>query len=229
MNSTSNVLKEKRGEIVNLLKTRGGMTADTLAELLGLTKVAVRRHLELLEKDGYVGYRAEWRERGRPCHVYSLTEKADSLFPKTYDALARDLLRSTQECFGERGVLKVVNHRTNDMVAALRPHLEGLEFEQRVERLATLLVERGYLAECRKLADGSFLLVEKNCPTINVAYEFPQICQQERRLYAELLNCEVIREQRIAGGDQVCAYRILKPIVPPGKTAVESEEEGLIV
>ncbi|MBX7222013.1 MAG: ArsR family transcriptional regulator [Blastocatellia bacterium] len=209
---TSNLLKEKRCEIVNLLKAQGAMTVDALAAELKLTKVSIRRHLELLEKEELVSFRTEWQERGRPHHVYSLTAKAESLFPKTYDVFARDMLRITQQCFGERGVLKVLSTRADEMVATLKPHLEGLGFDERVEKLAVLLIERGYLAECQRMPDGSYMLIERNCPTINVAYEFNQVCQQEKRLYAEVLGCDVIREQRIASGDQVCAYRVLKPI-----------------
>lgn len=218
----SNLLKEKRCEIINLLKTRGAMTVDALAAELHLTKVSIRRHLELLEKDELVIYRTEWRERGRPHHLYSLSAKGENLFPKTYDVLAKDLLSATQRCFGERGVLKVLSTRAEDMVAAMLPQLEGLMFEARVEKLAKILLERGYLAECQPLPDGSYLLVERNCPTISIAYEFSQICHQEKRLYAELLGCEVIREQRIAGGDQVCAYRILKPHSPQSTLETES-------
>lgn len=211
---TSNLLKEKRSEIINLLKEHGKMTVDVLAVELRLTKVSVRRHLELLEKDGLVSFQTEWQERGRPHHVYSLTEKAESLFPKTYDIFARDLLRVTQRCYGERGVLKILSTRADEMVATLRPQLESLGFDERVEKLAALLIERGYLAECQRMPDGSYTLIERNCPTINVAYEFSQVCHQEKRLYTELLGSEVIREQRIASGDQICAYRVLRPAEP---------------
>jgi predicted ArsR family transcriptional regulator len=209
--NTSDLLKEKRTEIIHLLRARGAMTVDHLAVEMKLTKVGIRRHLETLEKHGYVHYRTEWRERGRPCHVYSLTEKAEDLFPKTYDALAKEVLRFTKQCFGERGVLKVINARADETLAHLRPQFEGLSFHQRVEKLAEFLVSRGYLAEYHALPDGSYQLIERNCPTIAVAYEFPQLCQQEKCLYAELLGGEIIREQRIAGGDRVCAYRVFPP------------------
>lgn len=209
MNST--LLKERRNEIVHLLKVRGEMTADCLASELKLTKVGIRRHLELLEQHGYVGYRAEWKERGRPCYVYFLTEKAEDLFPKSYDVLARDILRMTRQCFGEKGVLKVISQRADETCKVLEPQLAGLNFSQRVAKLAEFLIERGYLAEYHALPDGSFHLIERNCPTVSVAQEFPQLCQQEKRLYETLLGGEIIREQRIAGGDAMCAYRVFPP------------------
>lgn len=226
MNST--LLKERRNEIVHLLKVRGEMTADCLASELKLTKVGIRRHLELLEQHGYVGYRAEWKERGRPCHVYFLTEKAEDLFPKSYDVLARDVLRMTRQCFGEKGVLKVISQRADETCKLLQPQLAGLNFSQRVAKLAEFLIERGYLAEYHALPDGSFHLIERNCPTVSVAQEFSQLCQQEKRLYETLLGGEIIREQRIAGGDAMCAYRVFPPKAEAAQAGAPAEQAKVV-
>jgi predicted ArsR family transcriptional regulator len=68
-----------------------------------------------------------------------------------------------------------------------------------------------YLAEYEALPDGSFRLIERNCPTINVATAFSELCAQERQLYEALLGGKVVREQRLADGDNACAYRVFPP------------------
>src|SRR5215217_1534071 len=50
----TNTLGQSREEIVQVLRARGGVNADELATSLGLSKQCVRKHLDVLERDGYV-------------------------------------------------------------------------------------------------------------------------------------------------------------------------------
>jgi len=209
--SVTSSLGTSREEIVHQLRVRGGVGADSLAETLGVSKQCVRKHLDVLERDGYVQHAAERGERGRPAHVYRLTVKAEQLFPKRYDLFAKTVLRQIGAVWGERGLNTIFCGCASETVATLRPQLEGLGFDARVNRLTELLDEMGYGAEIEKLSDGSYLLTEWNCPQAEVAREYRQLCDQELIVYRELLGTEVFRESRIAGGARACAYRVLRP------------------
>ena len=204
-------LGASREEIVNLLRARGGVNADELASSLGVSKQCVRKHLDVLERDGYVEHMPERGDRGRPAHIFRLTRKAEELFPKRYDLLAKAILQQIGMVWGERGLNTVFCGCAHEMVGRLRPQLEGLGFDARVRRLAELLSEEGYEAEVEKLADGSYLLNEWNCPMTEVARDYRQVCERELEVYRELLGTEVFRESRIAGGASCCAYRVLRP------------------
>ncbi len=204
-------LGASRDEIVNLLRARGGVNADELASSLGVSKQCVRKHLDVLERDGYVEHMPERGDRGRPAHIFRLTRKAEELFPKRYDLLAKAILQQIGMVWGERGLNTVFCGCAHEMVGRLRPQLEGLGFDARVRRLAELLSEEGYEAEVEKLADGSYLLNEWNCPMTEVARDYRQVCERELEVYRELLGTEVFRESRIAGGASCCAYRVLRP------------------
>ncbi len=204
-------LGASREEIVNLLRTRGGVNADELASSLGVSKQCVRKHLDVLERGGYVQHIAERKERGRPAHVYRLTPKADALFPKRYDLFAKAVLQQIGAVWGERGLNTVFCGCANEMIGRLGPQLKGLGFEARVRRLAELLDAEGYEAEVEKLADGSYLLTEWNCPMTDVARDYRQVCERELEVYRELLGTQVFRESRIAGGATRCTYRVLRP------------------
>lgn len=206
-----NVLGASREEIVQQLRARGGVSADELAAALGVSKQCVRKHLDVLEREGYVEHAPERGERGRPAHVFRLTEKAEELFPKRYDLFAKAVLRQIGEVWGERGLNTVFCGCAGEMVESFRPQLARLEFDARVERLTELLGELGYEAEVKKLEDGSYLLTEWNCPQAELAREYRQLCDQELIVYRELLETEVFRESRIAGGSTHCAYRVLRP------------------
>src|SRR2546423_6205326 len=207
----SNSISSSRGEIVSLLRARGGLGADELAAELGVSKQCVRKHLDVLERAGYVEHAPERKERGRPAHRYRLTLKAEELFPKRYDLFARAVLRQVSAVWGERGLDAIFCGCADEMVARLRPQLQGLGFDARVARLTAALRELGYEAEAEKLADGSYLLTEWNCPQAEVAREYRQLCDRELLVYRELLGAEVFREARIAGGASRCAYRVLRP------------------
>ena len=53
-----------REEIVHLLRGRGRVSVDELALELGVTKQCVRKHLDILEREGYVQHAPERGERG---------------------------------------------------------------------------------------------------------------------------------------------------------------------
>jgi predicted ArsR family transcriptional regulator len=199
-----------REGIVQQLRARGGVGADELAATLGVSRQCVRKHLEVLEREGYVEHAPERAGRGRPAHVFRLTRKAEELFPKRYDLFAKSVLRQIGDVWGESGLDAVFCGCANATVGALRPQLAGLGFDARVRRLTELLREMGYEAEAERLEDGSYLLTEWNCPQAELAREYRQLCDQELIVYRELLEAEVSRESRIAGGATCCAYRVRK-------------------
>src|SRR5256714_1100559 len=206
-----NVLGESRAGVVQELRARGAVGADELAVALGVTKQCVRKHLDVLEREGYVEHAAARGDRGRPAHVFRLTPKAEELFPKRYDLFAKSVLRQIGEVWGERGLNTVFCGCASETVAQLRPRLVGLGFDARVRRLTESLREMGYEAEAERLSDGSYMLTEWNCPQPELAREYRQLCDQELIVYRELLEAEVFRESRIAGGSSRCAYRVMKP------------------
>jgi predicted ArsR family transcriptional regulator len=207
-----NALGASREEIVGLLRTRGSACADELAEALNVSKQCVRKHLEILESDGYVEHAAERAGRGRPSFSYRLTPKARAaLFPKQYDLLARNVLQQIGAVWGERGLNTVFCGCAEEMRQRFAPQLAGLDFDGRVAKLAELLNAEGYEAETECLADGSYWLTERNCPLDSVAREYRQVCDRELEVYRKLLDTEVYRESRIATGAARCAYRVLRP------------------
>ncbi|MFN0083818.1 MAG: helix-turn-helix transcriptional regulator [Blastocatellia bacterium] len=208
--AVEHILKESRSAIIGLLKINGAMSAEQLAHELAVSKVNVRRHLGVLESDGLIDYQVERHERGRPRHLYSLTEKACCLFPQRYDEFAREVLVQLQRTYGDEGVRRVLGGRTEELIEQLRTEFEGLEFDDCVKRLARVMSAKGYLAEARKMKDGVYRLRLRNCPMERVAHSHPQVCEEELRVYRETLNCEVARECHIVSGSRMCEYRLVR-------------------
>ena len=190
------------------------MSVDGIACAVGVSKVGVRRHLDLLSRDGLVSFETEQRERGRPGRVYFLTDKAELLFPNSYKALALGVIHKVGLVFGPQAVKTVLRREADDVSMSLSADVQGLTFEKRVKRLSILVDERGYNVSLRKLRDGSYSWKQRNCPLLAVASVYCQLCDDELRAYRDLLETEVVRDCRIAAGAKSCDYRIFRPDGP---------------
>lgn len=209
--AVENILKQTRCAIIELLKVNGAMGVERLAQTLEVSKVCVRRHLSLLESDGLVTFEEERHDRGRPRFIYRLTEKAGCLFPQIYDEFANEVLAQIQSHFGEEALQRVFRLRADELIGKLRQKLAGQNFDERVKNLIKEINAKGYQADARRMKDGAYRLCQRNCPTESVAISYPQICEEELRIYREILGCEVVRECRIADGARKCDFRIAPP------------------
>src|SRR3972149_6086411 len=114
-------MQSTRQHILEYLQRQGRATVKELGSLLGLTSTGIRQHLTVLERDGLVDAREERGRVGRPTLAYSLTEKADALFPKTYDALAAVLLEEIR-CSQGNERLHDLLHKVAERMAAPYVH-----------------------------------------------------------------------------------------------------------
>src|SRR4029450_5854929 len=96
---------------MNLLKVNGPMTVAALGDTLRVSVVAVRRHLDALERGGLVRQASRTAGRGRPPHVYDLTEAGHELFPRSYHQLVHQLLDAALAEFGPEAVERLLAAR----------------------------------------------------------------------------------------------------------------------
>jgi len=193
---------ETKLRILETLRAKASC-AGSLAESLGISKVAVHRHLEDLEREGLVRAHLEKSEgRGRPKQVYRAVDEQ-----APYARMCADVLNHLKELFGEGLVLEVLNRRNNRLLEELAPHLEGLSLEQKLHRLAELLTEQGYQASFYS-ENGNWYLEQARCPKLALSLEHSEFCQAELELYQKLLGVPITREERISAGGDCCRYRI---------------------
>jgi predicted ArsR family transcriptional regulator len=199
-----------RQAVLKLLKTRGSATASELAGQLGLTDMAVRRHLAALEQDGYITPVTVRQPMGRPAFVYQLTEEAEHFFPKNYHLLMLDLLEELE--LGQSGsdaVGELFEARRRKLLGRYASRMQGKKLRDRVAELADIQNAGGYMVEVEDSRDDSeFVLHEYNCPIAQVAGRYQQACQCELTLFRELLGTSVERTECLAKGGGKCTYRI---------------------
>src|SRR5262245_358709 len=217
--AVEHILKQSRSAIIDLLKVNGAMSVGQLAGELEVSKVCVRRHLDLLKSEGLVDFAEESQERGRPGFIYRLTEKARCLFPQIYDEFAKEVLVQIQRHFGVEALHLILRSRADELIGQFKADLSGQDFDERVKSLTKAINAKGYLADARRMKDGAYRLRQRNCPTESVAVAYPQVCEEELRVYREVLGCKIVRECRIADGARTCEFRI----APPKLTQISRE------
>ena len=194
--------------ILELLRTRARSAAE-LARELGLSKVAVYRHLEDLKQGGYVRARVERRSgRGRPLKTYEAVDE-----PTAYARLCNEVLEQLERLYGPGAGVRVLRARYRDQLRRWKSAFEGLPLRERVERLADWLSERGHEAESR-VVDGQLVLEQRRCPKLALAREHQEICGLEMEFFGELLGVRLEREQNIVAGDCCCRYRVVGEAPP---------------
>jgi predicted ArsR family transcriptional regulator len=201
-----------RDKVLFQLKTRGPQTAGQIGRRLGVTEVAIRQHLKRLEEEGLVQATDERRGVGRPSRVFSLTDKSHGRFPNTHADLTVELLAAVKSTFGAEGLDRIIAQRTSAQLAAHRARMPaaGAPLEERVQALARLRREEGYMAECHRERDGGFLLVENHCPICAAARVCQGFCRDELEVFRKLLgrDATIERVEHLLDGARRCAYRI---------------------
>ena len=203
--------RKTRRAIVKLLKTEGPLGSAQLAERLGLTAMAVRLQLYALQSEGLVTAEDRPVPVGRPAKSWRLTREADRHFPEAYAELSVALIDAMQETFGADGLDRVLASRSarqrEDYAKRIRP---ADPLAKKLEELARVRTEEGYMAEVRPEDGGGFLLVESHCPICAAANACQGFCSTELELFRSVLGpgVEVERVEHIVSGDQRCAYRV---------------------
>jgi predicted ArsR family transcriptional regulator len=201
-----------RRAVLSLVKREGPVSADILAESLGVTAMAVRQHLYALQQEGLVDHEAQARARGRPVKLWRTTDKANGHFADAHSALASDLIGQMRKVFGDSGLEKLLTLRT-----AAQEKIYGAEvgrkrtLRARVDALAKIREREGYMAEVRKdPKTGDLLLIENHCPVCAAARICTGLCREEVVLFQRVLgkSVHVERLTHILAGAGRCTYRI---------------------
>lgn len=204
-----------RERVRDEISEHGPVTAATLAETLGLTPTAVRRHLDALAEAGFIEERdapGASRGRGRPARAYVLSAAGHSEMTGAYDDIATDALRFLHEHAGEQAVESFAAQRLTAAEERYRAAVEdaGDDLAARAEALARALSQDGYAATTRSVTTPSgeaavgLQICQGHCPMQHVASEFPQFCDAERDVFARLLGANVQRLATLAHGEHVC-------------------------
>ncbi|MBV8327788.1 transcriptional regulator [Chryseobacterium sp.] len=202
--------KPAADRILMFLKMRGGATSLLIAEELSITKEGARKHLLNLAQEGWVESSMKSEGVGRPSAYYTLTEKGLGQFPDTHAEVTVQLLKSVKNILGNNALELLISDREKNSHDRYEKELSITKsLEQRLEALAKIRSEEGYMAEWKKEGEEYFL-IENHCPICAAATECQGFCRAELSNFQSLIGKEytVERIDHIISGGQRCVYKI---------------------
>ena len=200
-------MQTTRQQILDYLQRHGRATVKELGQLLRLTSTGIRQHLTVLERDGLVLAREERGRVGRPTLVYTLTEKAEALFPKSYDELATALLEEIRASEGSERLYQLLQRVAQRMAESFWERVQGKSLAQRVKETALILQEQGCLVDWEQ-RDGEFFLHEFTCPFSKVAKQDSSVCTLHLELVRLLTGADTRLVRSLLRSERACTYRI---------------------
>ncbi len=201
-------------EVLEFLRRKQAASAEAISAELGITPNAVRQHLTNLERDGFVKSEPVRHKRGRPSLLFSLTERADAVFPKRYGQLATMVLQEVQEMGGPEALDEVFRRVALRHAESVRQDMEGLSFDEKLKRVVAWIGRAGTLAET-ETPEGVKVTIH-NCPFRNTALKFPQVCTITPHLISQLLGTAVSQADSIHRHDPYCSFLVERPEPSPG-------------
>ncbi len=198
------------GEVLFQLKTRGPATTRDLAGLLGITRQAMRAHLEKLVSERLVEHATVASGIGRPGRIWSLSASGHNRFPDTHAQMTVELIGAVRSEFGEAGLNRLIQRREQTMAESYAAALSGARsLEERLARLVEIRSAEGYMAEFSRRDHGAYILVENHCPICAAATSCQGFCRSELALFERLLAPNrVERSEHALAGARRCAYLI---------------------
>ncbi len=196
-----------RQRIINWLRTQGQATVEELATEVGLTHMAVRHHLNVLQAEDLIAVLStKPRNRpGRPTQIYGLTNKARKLYPQQYLQLSNLLVNEIAEQIGKDTVSALFEGIADQIIAEAPSLAPNASIETRLNTLVAYLKEKGYAVEWR-IENGQYTVYHFDCPYRELAQIHKDVCLLDQKITTAILGTQPHQELCIACGDDRCKY-----------------------
>ena len=194
-----------------LLKTKGPLSTNVIAQELGITGEGARQQLQRLAEEGWVVFESISRGVGRPSLVWSLSERGNRRFPDTHAELTVQLINTIRDVLGEEALGNVINAREHKALLRYYDVIKEEEgLEAKVRKFTELRSRDGYLAEYRREGEG-FVMTENHCPICAAANACHDLCKVELHTFQQIFKewGTIERMDHVLEGARHCAYRIM--------------------
>jgi len=211
--ATPDRLETADREFLRRLHRRESATVQEMCDDLGVTATAVRQRLGRLIAAGVVGRREMREGRGRPRHVYFVTERGLRELGDNYSELAAILWEELKAIPDVRVRSSVLGRIQRTLVERYGRGVSGETLPERIEQLRRRLAESGFDVEVD--AEGQLpILRENNCPYYDLAASDPSICELEQQVFETVLGTNVSLKHRCVDGHHCCEFQAGGPTAP---------------
>ncbi|HSP43731.1 MAG TPA: hypothetical protein VLO11_12725 [Luteolibacter sp.] len=205
------LLKPQWRLVIETLKRHGGMPVSELARLTESNYMTVKTHCDQLAEAGYLTLtRLPRTQVGRPEFFYSLSAKADALFPEAGADFTIGLLDSLCQMQGENAADKLLFQYFHTLAARMEKPLDALKTpEARARKLAKLRVAAGHACVFEHDSGQPGRLVEWHNPLGRILEKYPHAVGFEQRMIEQLLGTRVVRTE-IPGGRETMPHVVFE-------------------
>ncbi len=206
-----------KGQIVSLLRY-SPMSVLDLARHTGIAGSTVRRHLDVLIRDGMVLQEPVRVSVGRPKFLFSLTESGTQHFPRNYAGLVTRIIsqillltQNQTSSLGDNSLPSEIYDRVlTQLITDYKHRITGDTMLERAEQVAQFMYLEGIDYQVRYAVDGDQKRVEMYGLGMVARYEDGQV-GRSCRLLSELLDARVtLAEEDHQVGTQILTYLIEK-------------------
>lgn len=201
-------LDSRDRDLMEFLHRTGGGDVQSVCDLLGVTRNAVRQRLTRLEANGLIQSLLKQQKRGRPKLVYSVTADGLHSLGEDYRELAVVFWEAIVGLEDSEAKQTLISQIQNRLADRFRSRLvESATVEENLDHLATEMKSNGFNVE----SDHSMalpILRETNCPFPMLADVDETICQVERKVLEEVLGAPVEFRNRCRDGHHCCEFEV---------------------
>ncbi len=193
-------------DLMDLLRISGSMGVSDLSRKMEVTPTAVRQRLIRLLAQGLIQREVLRAGRGRPKHLYDLTDKGLRLTGSNFTDLALALWREISAS-GQQGIpVEVVQRIAKSLAAGYAGEIRGNTTAERMRSLSELLAQRRIPVTVKDLSK-EVVMTAHACPYPQLAEQDRNVCAMEEMLFSTLLGHDVeLTHCRLDGGSD-CQFQ----------------------
>jgi predicted ArsR family transcriptional regulator len=217
----SSPLDARDREILQHLHQSAGGDIQTLCDVLGVTRTAVRQRISRLEAAGIIESELRGQSRGRPRLIYRVTASGLRELGENYRELAVALWEAISGFENAEVRQNLIGRVRNSLAERFRRQLIDCEsVDDRLDQLADEMKSSGFNVESDH-SGGLRILRETSCPFPMLADVDEAICQVELEVLQQVLGSPVEFRSRCRDGHSCCEFQVMeKPTVSSGGFSV---------
>ncbi|HVJ87891.1 MAG TPA: helix-turn-helix transcriptional regulator [Caulifigura sp.] len=202
-------------EFLSLMLRLGASGIAELCDAAEVTATAVRQRLTRLQTAGFVERKAVRADRGRPHHVYEVTDAGRRSLGRDNSDLAVLLWQGIQGIEDSVVREKLLARLKDAMVGQFRQQMAGGSPEERMRELASVLKDRGFEVDLGEKPGSTIelpILRGHTCPFPEIAEHDSTICELEQKVFGELVGSPLELTRCRQRGDCSCEFEAVSHV-----------------
>lgn len=196
-------------ELLDILRQSGPLSVTEMAQEVGVTATAIRQRLGRLMAEGAIERTSLREGRGRPKHVYRLTEKGVRLTGSNFTDLALALWKGICEIENPTTRERIIRTVARELANRYAQEVAGTTVEQRMRAVTRLLGQRRVAFSVDGSTDGELPVLHADvCPYPGLAEADHDICRLETLMLSHLIGQEVTLSDCRVDGSDCCRFQL---------------------